>query len=318
MKVLRFSKMSESLNISRCNTCGKYYRIHPDKLPAGVTSFNCRKCGSLVSITAPGDQGAANDAGNDILVVVHEVELAQLILKILARNGFRGQISPTGTQAIGIMSRTPPDVALVSVSLPDMMGYEIIDRLKEDPGERKVPIILLSSLHHGTRYKRAPTSLYGADDHIERHHLPDFLAPKLEALIDKGPEAQSLKAGPDLVQAPTDQEIDDRRELDQIQETLETEPDEAGSDEALEEKVRRTCRVIVGDIALYNEEMLRDSGPDRVLETMASEIQEGVGLLEQRYPDYEGDLHQALSDEMLDLLGSRGVGTARAEEKNGT
>ena len=306
--------MSDNLNISRCSTCGKYYRIHPEKLPSGVTSFNCRKCGALVSIVLhDDDDGNAADAVNDILVVVHEVELAQLILKILARNGFRGQISPTGAQALETISQSPPDAALVSVSLPDMMGYEITDRLKDAPGDQKVPIILLSSLHHGTRYKRAPTSLYGADDHIERHHLPDFLAPKLKTLIDDGPEAQSLSAGPDLVHAPSDQEVDDRRELDQIQQVLEHEPDEA-----LEEKIRRTCRVIVGDIALYNEEAVKDSGHERILETMTAEIQEGVELLKQRYPDHEGDYRQALSDEMLDLLGSRGVGSPQTEEENGT
>jgi DNA-binding response OmpR family regulator len=305
--------MDDNLNISRCNTCGKYYRIHPEKLPPGVRSFNCRKCGSLVSIALSDDAVIPEGATNEVLVVVHEVELAQLILKILARNGFRGRVSPTGEQALEILSQSPPDVALISVSLPDMMGYEIIDRLKEVLQDREVPIILLSSLHHGTRYKRAPTSLYGADDHIERHHLPDFLAPKVRRLIHSGPEAEPIKPGPDVVNPPTDQEIDDRRELEQIHQDLEKD-----SDETYEERIRRTCRVIVADIALYNEDTIRNSVPERILDMIAAEIQEGVGLLRQRYPEYEGDYHEALSNEMLDLLGSRGVGSVRPEKNNGT
>ncbi|TNF50828.1 response regulator [bacterium] len=308
-----FQRMDDSLNISRCYTCGKYYRIHPEKLPPGVTSFNCRKCGSLVSIALPDAAVNGEGAGSEVLVVVHEVELAQLILKILARNGFRGRVSSTGGQALEIISQSPPEVALVSVSLPDMMGYEMIDRLKEILKDREVPIILLSSLHHGTRYKRAPTSLYGANDHIERHHLPDFLAPKIRRLMDPEVEAGPMKTGPDLVKPPTDQEIDDRRELEQIHQDL-----EGDSDETSEERIRRTCRVIVGDIALYNEDRIKDSGPESVLEVIAAEIQEGVNLLKQRFPEYEGDCHQVLSNEMLDLLDSRGVGSPQPEEDNGT
>jgi DNA-binding response OmpR family regulator len=310
--------MDDNLNISRCNTCGKYYRIHPEKLPPGVTSFNCRKCGSLVSIALPDDALIPEVAAKEVLVVVHEVELAQLILKILARNGFRGQVSPTGRQALELLSQSPPDATLVSVSLPDMMGYEIIDRLKEILQDREVPIILLSSLHHGTRYKRAPTSLYGADDHIERHHLPDFLAPKIRKLIDPGTETEPVKPGPDVLKPPTDQEIDDRRELEQIHQDLDKDSDEVLSDETFEERIRRTCRVIVADIALYNEDTIRNSLPERVLDMIAAEIQEGVDLLKQRYPEYEGDYHQALSNEMLDLLGSRGVRSGQPEENNGT
>lgn len=310
--------MNDNLNISRCSTCGKYYRIHPDKLPVGVTSFNCRKCGSLVSIAVLDEHGDSESPTNEILVVVHEVELAHLILKILARNGYRGRISPSGEQALEILSQSPPDAALVSVSLPDMMGYEVIDRLRETSDDRKIPIILLSSLHHGTRYKRAPTSLYGADDHIERHHLPDFLAPKLKALIADGPKTESIKAGPHLVKPPTDQEIDDRRELDQIEQNIEKESDSKVSDEALEDQIRRTCRVIVGDIALYNEDTLKKAGTEEVLDTLSAEIMEGVELLKQRYPEYDGGFQQILSEEMLDLLGSRGVVSSRAEEENGT
>lgn len=305
--------MKDNFNISRCNICGKYYRIHPEKLPPGVISFNCRKCGSLVSIALPDDAVNPEGAVHEILVVVYEVELAQLILKILARDGLRGRVSPTGEQALEIISQSPPDAALVSVSLPDMVGYEMIDRLKETLKDRKFPIILLSSLYHGTRYKRAPTSLYGADDHIERHHLPDFLAPKIRRLIDPGPESGPMKAGPDLVKPPTDQEIDDRRELEQIHRNL-----VGGSDETFEERIRRTCRVIVSDIALYSEGTIRNSVPERILEMIAAEIQEGVDLLKQQFPEYEGDYHQILSNEMLDLLGSRGVGSARPEEDNGT
>jgi len=33
------------------------------------------------------------------------------------------------------------------------------------------------------RYKRTPTNLYGADDYIEKHHIPDILVPKLNKLI---------------------------------------------------------------------------------------------------------------------------------------
>ncbi len=48
-------------------------------------------------------------------------------------------------------------------------------------------MVLVASVYNRTGYKRRPTSLYGADDYVEQHHIPDALVGKLERLIGAPP-----------------------------------------------------------------------------------------------------------------------------------
>ena len=313
MKKTPEKNMGESSEVDspvlRCPGCGRFYRIHPDKLPPGVFSFNCRKCGSLIPIVLPGEKQEIAEDALTVLVVIQEQALGHLVVRILQRNGFRGRFASTGTEALKILSLQPPDAVLFSVVLPDMLGYEMIDRMREIPGEDHIPSILLASLHHGTRYKREPTSLYGADDYIERHHLPDMLITKIRRCV--GLESESgdrPESEPQVGGSHADLAVDDRREIEEIhQKSLR----QIG--EPFEEDVRRMCRIIVGDVALYNEDMIRGSVPEKALELIADDLEEGVLLLKSRFPEYGGSYETALKEEMLALLRSRGVGTVMEE-----
>ncbi|UCF29843.1 MAG: zinc-ribbon domain-containing protein [bacterium] len=290
----------DSRNLAQCPSCGKYYRIHPEKLPKGVRSFNCRSCGSLIPIAISREHPRSDDMIPVVLVAVPEEDLAELVVRILARNGFRGVVASTGRDAVRILTEDPPDAALINVVLPDILGYEIIDRVPGGPAERTFPIVLLSSVHHGTRYKRAPTSYYGADDYIERHHLPDLLVPKIKRLLDDGPRDGPLKAGPEVTAAQSDDDVDDRRKIEEIH----LEGGDRSGDPGVEE-LRRMCRIIAGDIALYNEEIIRDSASAQLLDSLSSDLDEGVRLLRDRYPDFNGDHSLFLKEEMARILNSR-------------
>jgi DNA-binding response OmpR family regulator len=293
-------------DLVQCGSCGKYYRIHPEKLPHGVASFNCRSCGSVIPLELPRDSRRPGVDARTVLVAVSEDDLGLLVVKILTRHGFEGIVAPNGEEALRITSEESPDAALISVVLPDILGYEVIDRMAEIPGGKSFPIILLSSIHRGTRYKRAPTSYYGADDHIERHHLPDLLVPKLNRLLEKEQEQGPLKAGPEMIAAQTDEDVDDIRKIEEMhQETSEAtgDPDE--------KELRRMCRVIVGDIALYNEDVIKETSPEDLLTRLAGDLSEGEQLLRDKYPDFGGNYSQVLQEEMSRLLNSRAVSRDR-------
>jgi hypothetical protein len=77
---------------------------------------------------------------------------------------------------------TPTPAALVlDVGLPRVTSYQLVDELRA----RKVPVavILIASVYSRTAYKRRPTSLHGADDYVEQHHVPDQLGAKVARLL---------------------------------------------------------------------------------------------------------------------------------------
>ncbi len=285
--------------------CSKRFRIHPDKLPEGVTSFNCRKCGSLVNIKASAEEpppARFQAGGKAVLVVLDEAELAGLVAKILSRGNLGYSVANSGQEALEAVEEQSPAAILVNVVLPDMMGYEFVDRLRRSEKGKELPVIFLSSLHHGTRFKRAPSSLYGADDYVERHHLPDLLIPKLQNLFELGPTAPPLDADKGTLKSLTDVEVDERREIEKIHE----EPVKPGQG-LPDEEIRRMARVIAGDIVLYNEDIIRAVSLSDAVKALTGDIQEGRSMLAERFPEFEEEAGVILSEETVKVLESAGV-----------
>lgn len=292
-------------HIVLCPMCSKRFRIHTEKLPEGVNSFNCKQCGSLVNIKGAAKEPSAaqpQDSVRTVLVVLDEAELSKLVGKILSRGSLGCRIANSGGEALELVERLMPAALLVNVVLPDMMGYEFIERLRRLEKGKDLSVIFLSSLHHGTRFKRAPTSLYGADDYIERHHLPDLLIPKLHNLFELGPQAHPLDADKGTLKPLTDVEVDERREIERIHEG----PERAGDDPPGED-IRRMARVIAGDIVLYNEDIIRAISLSDAVKALTGDIQEGRSMLAERFPDFEEEAGTILSDEVLKVLESAGV-----------
>jgi DNA-binding response OmpR family regulator len=294
----REEKEASTPVIVKCSWCGKVYRVHLDRLPHGVSTFPCRGCGSSLSIPGPAEAGKEEsrirEGASRVLVAVSEEDLAELIRKILRRAGFQVLVGYSGEEVLDVLEKEPVDILLVSVSLPDLMGFEVLDRLRQMEGKKTVPSILLSSVYHGARYKRAPASLYGANDYIERHHLPDMLLPKIERLLSPPEEASPPQATP----APgplSDEQVLQKREL----EVIEGSPPSA--EDSREVRLRRLCRVIAGDIVLYNEDVIRSTDLSGVLEKLREDLREGEVLLEGKF----GEAGKQASDwlrEEVDLL----------------
>ena len=285
----------------KCTGCGKAYKVYPEKLPPGVTSFPCRACGALVPVDPVDSNAAASGDQRVVLVVVEEKELAQLIDRILGRYGYRSLPAHSGGEAVEAFRNNHVDIVLINVFLPDMMGYEILDAIKEERGDKgTVPSILLSSVHHAARYKRAPTSLYGADDYVERHHLPDLLVPKIERLLD-GEGDQEPPIDPSKLPPPEDHQVAERREIEDL------EMKEQPSEDPATEDIRRLCRVIAGDITLYNEDVISTSGPGQVMEAISRDLNEGKALLDRKFPGKGDQSSQLLREEMANILETRGI-----------
>ncbi len=299
------SKGSDTTSvIVKCSGCDRVYRVHTERVPAGVSSFSCRACGSLLPFPSSshpdGSTAPADDGASCILLVVNEEELAALIRRILETNGYRVLAVSTGEATLQAIRENTVDLLLINVFLPDMMGFELLDRIRQEDGRNDIPSILLSSVHHATRYKRAPTSLYGANDYLERHHLPDLLVSKIRRLLEERGEEQE-PVNPSHMPALSDEQVLQRRELEKI----ENRPPETGN--TLEEEMLRMCRVIAGDIALYNEDLIRSTEPDQLLNVLGEDLREGEALLEKKFQGTSGVAESVLREEIELLLRSRGI-----------
>ncbi len=80
-----------------------------------------------------------------VLVVDDEPENLALTDDLLSET-YTVKVAPNGLRALKIAGSTPaPDIILLDVMMPDMGGYEVCHRLKQDPRTRDIPVIFLTA-----------------------------------------------------------------------------------------------------------------------------------------------------------------------------
>ena len=142
-------------------------------------------------------------------------------------------------------------------------------------------------------YKRSPSSLYGADDYIEKHHIPDDLVPKINRLLvgaipasesSSDEESRPGEALPEKAKA--EQTLDYIHKVNQEIQTAEDKQVSGDREQSETERAKRLARIIVSDIALYCQERV-DEGirSGNWTELLAAEIQEARKLFLSRFPD---------------------------------
>ena len=269
--------------IVSCPECAARLRLDPQRLAGKRLTLRCARCRKIFQVSVPSP--AKREEPLRVLIAHSDQDLCQAVVETLSREGLNGEVCHDGYQALSSLQQTKPQVAVIDVALPGLLAFELIEQLRREPELKDLRIILLSSVFNKMAYKRKPTSLYGADDYIEKHHIPDDLVPKIHRLVanaSSGPARDVGKAtvGDEYAAEPGFLEaMNDKIQQAEARETQGTEENEA------RQKARRLARIIVSDIALYNQERV-DEGlrSGRFYDLFASEITEGKRLFLERHP----------------------------------
>jgi formate hydrogenlyase transcriptional activator len=90
---------------------------------------------------------AQNEAGRgNLLVVDDDLHFRQTLEALLIREGFEVRCAASGGMALMFAAEDPPELILLDVRLPDMNGFEVCRRLREDPRTGHIPVVFISGL----------------------------------------------------------------------------------------------------------------------------------------------------------------------------
>ena len=82
------------------------------------------------------------------ILIVDDVSANLKILGfILKKEGYKVRPVPNGTLALQAAEKEKPDLILLDVMMPDMDGFEVCRRLKEDPKLADIPVVFISALN---------------------------------------------------------------------------------------------------------------------------------------------------------------------------
>jgi len=85
------------------------------------------------------------EPGDSIMLIVDDDSHYARILCDLARDtGFKVLVAPTGSEALSLVREFQPAAVSLDVFLPDMLGWTVLNHLKQDPATRHIPVQMLT------------------------------------------------------------------------------------------------------------------------------------------------------------------------------
>ncbi|MCU0476607.1 MAG: response regulator transcription factor [Anaerolineae bacterium] len=84
------------------------------------------------------------DNNHHLLIVEDHYELAELVVAFFSDEGYTVHHAATGQEALDLSLTEPIELALLDIRLPDFDGYEVVNRLRQNPKTAQMPVILLT------------------------------------------------------------------------------------------------------------------------------------------------------------------------------
>ena len=90
-----------------------------------------------------------------------------------------------GAAALAAVRQSPPDLAILDVSMPELSGLDVCRELRRDPSTSSVRILLLSAAVHPAAIEEGLAA--GADAYLTKPFSPRTLATQIRDLLPAVP-----------------------------------------------------------------------------------------------------------------------------------
>jgi HAMP domain-containing protein/CheY-like chemotaxis protein/signal transduction histidine kinase len=124
-----------------------------------------------------------------LLIVEDDVHYARILCDLSREKGFKVLIALRGAEALALAREFHPTAISLDVALPDMLGWTVLNHLKQDSVTRHIPVQMLTideDWHHGLShgafaFVTKPTTTEGLDAAISR--IREYSSPRRKRLL---------------------------------------------------------------------------------------------------------------------------------------
>ncbi len=135
--------------------------------------------------------------GQRILVIDDEPDLVELVRVNLDRAGFQVETALCGSEALEKLRRSPPDLVVLDLMLPDLSGNEVCREIRAEPDLKRLPVIMLTA--KAEEVDRVVGFELGADDYVTKPFSPRELVLRVKAVLRRhqpqSPTSEALERG---------------------------------------------------------------------------------------------------------------------------
>lgn len=133
---------------------------------------------------------ASSHAGR-ILVVDDSVSMRLLLCEMLKEDGYVIEQSSSGSGALLVCERSPPDFLLLDLIMPDMDGIELCRRVRSTANGRDIPVLMVTSSDDPGSVERAFEA--GITDYVTKPVFMPVLRQRVRSLMRAGAAERQVR-----------------------------------------------------------------------------------------------------------------------------
>ena len=130
---------------------------------------------------APDADASLDSSFGRILVVDDDVEIRNVLRKLLFNSGYAVEEAGTAEEATEKLRDAEVDLVLLDLGLPDRSGHEVLEAIRSDPATRLLPVVVLTG--NATKEQKLRAIREGVTDFIPKPFSAEELVPRVRSLV---------------------------------------------------------------------------------------------------------------------------------------
>jgi PAS domain S-box-containing protein len=124
-----------------------------------------------------------------IILAVDDMPLNLTAIRTILRDDFDIRLSKSPIAALTMLNTVRVDLILVDIEMPEMSGFEFVERLRENPGQKDIPVIFVTS--HETPDLTGRIVSFGAG-YVVKPVVPRILLEEINSVLAGGEKKNSI------------------------------------------------------------------------------------------------------------------------------
>jgi DNA-binding response OmpR family regulator len=117
----------------------------------------------------------------NILIADDEPNIVISLEYLLQRDGYQVRVARNGQEALDAIQASPPDLVLLDVMLPLVSGFEVCQKIRENPALAGVRIVMLTA--KGRDVEMSKGLALGANAYVTKPFSTQDLLAQVRALL---------------------------------------------------------------------------------------------------------------------------------------